>query len=329
MKKEQSLIIKTIAILLLMFHHMSYVPDAILPLSVMSRFCVWLFVFITAYGLTIQYKKNSSIKFVAKRLLLLYIPFWIIYIIDYILVAVKFDLWTYMEKNPINVILDALCLSYYLRTPPITGIFWYIGMIALYIILMPLIYMAVHKFRYWTIIPVVLFVIFFPWKISTDFGGRIDVYLPIFVLGMCLAESEEPKLLNLDIDIKGKLLMFIAGIVVFSVIYYLIFYVIYGISETVLGLFYNILAFVVILIVVNCLRNIPDKGSKVYFIGEHSNNIYFLHITLFQFYIDALIQNPLLRYLCCLIVCLLISVVIELIKKYTGFNKAIKKVIVK
>ena len=85
--KDETFKAKSIAILLLIFHHMYLSTDNIaakINLKVVdadviatiakdARFCVWIFVFLSAYGMTITYEKwNESLgKFFWHRILAL------------------------------------------------------------------------------------------------------------------------------------------------------------------------------------------------------------------------------------------------------------------
>ena len=75
--KEDTARAKGVGILLLMFHHLFYNPNfienhgmefwlipknVIQPIAVVARVCVWIFVFLSVYGLTIQYEAARGRK---------------------------------------------------------------------------------------------------------------------------------------------------------------------------------------------------------------------------------------------------------------------------
>lgn len=84
--KEDTARAKGVGILLLMFHHLFYNPNfienhgmefwlipknVIQPIAVGARVCVWIFVFLSVYGLTIQYEaargRETTLQFYVKR----------------------------------------------------------------------------------------------------------------------------------------------------------------------------------------------------------------------------------------------------------------------
>ena len=95
--KAETARVKGIGILLLLFHHLFYnvdfvektkmeflflSEDRIQPVAVMARVCVWLFVFLSAYGLSLQYQKRgganseSTLQFLIRRWFSLMKAFW-------------------------------------------------------------------------------------------------------------------------------------------------------------------------------------------------------------------------------------------------------------
>lgn len=70
---------------------------------------------------------------------------------------------------------------------------------------------------------------------------------------------------------------------------------------------------------------IPQPVSKVLsFIGKHSMNIFLFHTFIFGLWFSSFIystRNPLIIFMLLLVICVLISVVIEMIKKIVGFNR--------
>ena len=86
--KTETLKAKCLSVLLLLFHHMFSSPEGtaekinthILPLRVLNtlaidaRFCVWIFVFLSAYGMTVAYNKfeGGNNRYFLHRCLTLY-----------------------------------------------------------------------------------------------------------------------------------------------------------------------------------------------------------------------------------------------------------------
>lgn len=126
-QKTDTLKMKGIAICLLLFHHLFYSMDFIITngvevhlislntlsqIATGARVCVWIFAFLSAYGLTMQYTKtdveNWPVKtFVKKYWLGIMKPYWFVWFISYFLSFFIFrnpvELY---QKNIIYMALD-------------------------------------------------------------------------------------------------------------------------------------------------------------------------------------------------------------------------------
>lgn len=129
--KEDTARAKGVGILLLMFHHLFYNPNfienhgmefwlipknVIQPIAVGARVCVWIFVFLSVYGLTIQYEaargRETTLQFYVKRWLSLLKAFWPAYIVVFIgYWIVRGNPMSVYENNPIRLGLDAFGLA--------------------------------------------------------------------------------------------------------------------------------------------------------------------------------------------------------------------------
>lgn len=113
-KRIDTLKVKGIAISLLLFHHLFYSTarieangvvfhifsqDTVEGLATASRICVWIFAFLSAYGLTCKYIKEDIKRptiFIAKSWISLMKSYWFIYIIVFILSFIFFN-------NPLEI----------------------------------------------------------------------------------------------------------------------------------------------------------------------------------------------------------------------------------
>ena len=90
---------KGVAILLLLFHHLFYnqeksiargmefsmIPYRYIQIAAVSaRICVWMFVFLSAYGLVYQYRKHkeeqTALQFIIKHWFSLMKGYWFVYL---------------------------------------------------------------------------------------------------------------------------------------------------------------------------------------------------------------------------------------------------------
>ncbi|MBS6765015.1 MAG: hypothetical protein KH304_15740, partial [Clostridium sp.] len=116
-KRIDTLKVKGIAISLLLFHHLFYSTarieangvvfhllsqDTVEGLATASRICVWIFAFLSAYGLTSKYIKEDIKRptiFIAKSWISLMKSYWFIYIIVFILSFIFFN-------NPLEIYVN-------------------------------------------------------------------------------------------------------------------------------------------------------------------------------------------------------------------------------
>ena len=135
--------LKGLAILMIVFAHVSYalVSDSrfLNPLSTMGGVGVNLFLLLSGYGLvTSAIKRPLSIKkFYQRRLLKLYIPFWIclitFFMLDYFFLNINYGL-AYMVRAFLGLFWHA-DLYVDVNSP-----FWYFSWIVLYYLLFPLLF---------------------------------------------------------------------------------------------------------------------------------------------------------------------------------------------
>ena len=167
--KKDTLFLKGLAILIMVYHHNWYTGPLFSVLQSNARIIVWIFLFITAYGYTSQLEslqKKYSVRFIIKRLALFYIPFWICSIVVLLidLLANPVETISFYTGSPLIWIIDFFSLSQYFGTPAFVG-GWYTNMLVLLIVLFPLIHFVVSKVK-WFAIPITLIIVwFFKWKI--------------------------------------------------------------------------------------------------------------------------------------------------------------------
>ena len=69
---------------------------------------------------------------------------------------------------------------------------------------------------------------------------------------------------------------------------------------------------------------ITNISQSLEFIGKHSMNIFLFHTFIYWYYFKEFIfwsRNPIIIYLTLLIVCLLVSMALEIVKQKIGFYK--------
>lgn len=145
--KKDTSVIKGFAISCMLWHHLFYKTQDygvfVQQLGVLGKCCVFLFLFVSGYGLTKQFERLpkfnvvSSLRFVFLRLTKFYMQYWFYFVI---VIGVGLIFWrslgeAYPNRNPIKcLILDGLGMMGYSSYNPT---WWFNKMIIQLYILYP------------------------------------------------------------------------------------------------------------------------------------------------------------------------------------------------
>lgn len=330
MSKDDTWFLKGIAILLLLYHHIPIDTDLGYIFRSGARVCVWIFVFITAYGFTLQLQDgydNKPVRFIIKRLLLLYSQMWFFYLFNLIVnFAWNDSLIDYFKSSVFNLPLDMLGLYSIFGKPEIAS-YWYVNFLIVVIVLFPLLY-YLAKWTAWFSIPIVaLTTQLIPYKMEFIHGGQLNYYLLIVMLGILFAQKKIFERLA-RFKKKKEFLVFAFSSILFSVL--LVFrYILLPYTEEKwylnMGPLSTAMAMMIVLFVY--LYRTDGKVSKlIQKLGTHSGNIFFIHWffyhSLYRFF---KISNSLVAFAGCLAYCLLVSILVEFIKKKFDYSQRIRK----
>jgi peptidoglycan/LPS O-acetylase OafA/YrhL len=183
--------LKGFAILAIIFAHIGYILSSdqrfLWPFSIMAGVGVNLYLFLSGYGLSMSNLKKplSPIKFYKKRLISLYMPFWIILILfiilDFVLLGLTYSL-SDMLKAGLGVFQTA-DINWALNSP-----LWFFTLIIAYYLIFPLIFM---KKKLW--LSAIILMILGCWLVYSNLAWMSDinrlykVHYLAFPLGMLLA----------------------------------------------------------------------------------------------------------------------------------------------
>ena len=160
--KENTLQLKGIAVIFLLYHHLFNSPSmyqnfevSFFPLTerivnLLSWFgknCVSFFAFLSAYGLAVSYMKLSEKKgaadgWIKRRLLKLYKGYWFVFVGAFFICSIidRMPIKVYMKSHGIaNIILVMLGLRAFLGTPSMNGAWWYMSLAVTIIINVPVV----------------------------------------------------------------------------------------------------------------------------------------------------------------------------------------------
>ena len=356
--KYNTLALKGIAIIMMMFHHcfsrkskfknftVSFWPfneAFVVDLSLTFKICVSIFVFITGYGLILSLKKLNSkydwtkkeiIKWTGNRLIKMLAGFWIIAIISYVTCqiidgrTVKVFFEDGIAYGIIKLVLNFFGMSDLFGTPNFNSAWWYMNVAVLFILSVPLFAKLFKKYNY---ISILLLVIFMPRIIRWEYDNSCYIsFLFPLLLGMIFAEKNlMVKIANFNINKNiyvNKILKFIIETILIIILYKL--YV-----ELPQGKFweirYGIIPVVLMCYLYEFLLDLPILKNILIFLGKHSMNIFLVHEFIRTYYLNEWLytfRNWIKIAIILLVISLLISIILELLKKAIKYDKLINKV---
>lgn len=342
--KDHTLITKGILVIMLLAHHALFptnisnygihtiISDEVIESNVIQfcKICISGFAFLTAYGMCKKYSKIGDDKkeFLhvnIVRLIKLESSVIIVY-----LAAILYKQFVMGEsvrffyigegKNMIRLVvfmcIDMLGLSAYADGPQINVTWWYLSLFIMLTAVMPFVFMAYKKFRY-LCLPVVLLIPLSAFSSMLLFREM----LPSVCLGIAFSyENWFEKLGNEKV--KDKLIGFLISMFFLYVAYLLLPFA--GM------LFSYTLVFIIPYMVYDFISYIPIVSHCLKFLGKHSMNIFLTHTFIYMYFHADFIYSfhdswTILSVL--LGLSLLVSIVIESIKKLTGYNKLVAKLI--
>lgn len=337
--KEDSFLVKGIAICLMLFYHLfenevmlkylgekglevihkPFSQNTFLTMSGFGNVCVAIFAFISAYGIskklnekdggTISLKEmySYSVKRCGKLLLNFFVMYLSVICVFGYFLNFK-DTYGSGWQGLWLAILDACSISQFIETPTIDPTWWYMKLAILIIFITPLLYKAVKKFGNY-LIPLGIVLLF-----SINWAEDVKRYLFVVIVGVVAANEDWFERL---LQIKGRLLLkavigiaAIAGFVAFRqnhmVQTYLLWFV-----DAVIALF-------ICWFGMEIVGRIPGISKGFSFLGKHSMNIYFVHSFFYMFLFQDYIYRfhyAFVTFLILLAISLLYSVLLEYVKK--------------
>lgn len=339
--KEMTLVTKGVLILMLLTHHLFF-GNAIEAYDVITissdaiwiqelvkylNICIAGFAFLSAFGITRNLKNSKEKKpkgyfhAACRRLLKLESSVWFIY-----LCAILYKKFVLHESiklmyvgaqnqfEPLYLLIDLCGLSTYFGTPHINVTWWYLSFAILLIATMPILYMLYEKFRYallpvGVLLPVVIF------QGNVYFASL----LPVVILGIAFAYEDWFE--KLDVAVRGWQKRTLSLVICLALLV-----LSFELCANVWEIYAYPFAFLIAYLAFAYLGRIPGVRHVLMFIGEHATNIFLIHTFIYYYFYPDFIYS--FRYSVCivpalLLISLLVSVVIELLKKVTGYNRLV------
>lgn len=353
--KNDTNIVKGAAIIMMMLHHCFLAPERYagyeiefgpvgegytVLVSAFFKICVAVFVFLSGYGISISLSRidfndtKQCTNQIKKRMLSLMSGYWFIYILSLIAVLIidisMFRVYksVYFPNSIIFAVTDFLGLAELFGTPTLNGTWWYMSLAIIIVAVMPLFY-AIYK-KFGATVPIVItFMLCGIFELQNYDMVR---WLFIMVLGMICAERNLlVKWAQFRIIKKSEWADWLIKFLIYTpVAVLLVFarqYCKYNMCfhDAIIPVFYVFYIFAVV-------SKIPVIDKVLAFLGKHSMNIFLSHTFLRAYFLKDFLYSlkyPVVIVTVLTVLSLVLSIVIDLLKKYTGYDKLVNKLIQK
>ncbi len=345
--KRQTNIVKGVALLLLLWHHLFYNnPDNYnmftsmffikdIPvecfIAVFCKVCVAIFLFLSGYGLYKSYEKYScsilekskfGIKedfvFVKNHFLKLMSGYCFIYII---FVSMGF----FFGRNPIEIyqgnigyfLLDFMGISNIFATPSMNATWWFMSLI----IILYIIYPVLHRLLFYSAELLLLasyFILVFYYL--PELSG-LRIYLFPFVLGMYFSKCNGFDFIDKKFNTTPKILT-LSCLALMTVVW--IKLTMFRLTAEIDGL----LALSIVLCTYLIVSKIPVLNIILEHIGKHSGTIFMFHTFIYSYYFKNFIyaaKYSVIIFFVMVVLCYVAAVMISYIQKLICYDRLINK----
>ena len=348
--KRDTNIIKGVAIIFLMWHHLfltkyrynhMYVDySPVTPhighlIAKFLKICVAIFVIVSTMGMTYSIKKKYGTldisifdmkDYVKNRFINLFSGWIFVYIICFIVTFLLDNLpiriYGKSSKGIIYMFIDALGLADLFKTPRLVATWWYMSLAFSIILITPFLIKGYTKVG--AIYMCALFVVLS--RSLNLVSLKIIHYMPAMIIGIIVADNNifikmrEIKLVKQNIINKVLKLLYI------TILYCCLrvrqssmFYILFEISD-------GFIPLIVMFFIYEFIGQIKYVSDVLEFIGIYSMNIFLTHTFVRANYCRKFIYGfkyaPLILIIL-LGISIIISMGIEVLKKYSGYNKLV------
>lgn len=351
--KNDTLLVKGVAILMMIYHHCfldeerfaghEVIPtplsmEMLMNTSNFCKLCVALFVFLSAYGMTISLKKmkpdmqlsaSEFTSYTKKRYFNL-MQGWL-----FVFAFCQLFCWFYAKYQPerygvkeerafVYFILDGLGLADLFHTPTLIATWWYMSLASIIIVIFPVLILLYKKIGSECfllcsfILPRVISISYEPlqnWLLVIAFG----IVFADKDLLVCMREKSICE--NKYMDKAVKLVICIAALLLS----------LYFREECEIGFLYEfrhgILCLFVLYMIYEFVSPIKYLNSFLRFAGKHSMNIFLIHSFIRHTFFNEFTYSfkyPIVIVAVLFSISLVLSIVIELLKKITGYNRLVE-----
>lgn len=357
LSKQDTNVMKGIAIIAMLCHHVyTCLPSWIEPypmflttLGVLGKICVAMFLFCSGYGLAVQYDKtmvlSSSLKnklratiiFIIKRMVKFYSAYWFVFLIFVPITILFFNRpLSAAYGGNVNIwqglLFDILGINGF-HSYNIT--WWFNRLIIIFYFAFPILYALIKKTK-WITLLVCFIVMCFANKLGSINYYSIMLWQLPFVLGIGW-QIYQDKMGCLSKYLRKYSVWSTIGVIVVLILGVLQrLYNIVPIGNISHVRFDGILTILILMVVIVIIRKLKYTYLILTFFGKHSINIYLIHTFLNGYWTPVrkfLHTSEFCRYggvnmWILLLICLIISIVLEYLKDKLYWNKLTEKIVV-
>jgi fucose 4-O-acetylase-like acetyltransferase len=331
--KRDTSIVKGVAIVLLLNHHLFFQHPEIGPfihgisltwtVSFASKVCVAIFVILSGYGLNESVKKcfTSWRSFYIKHLSRLLLNYWLVFLLFVppgLFIFGRSFSSVYGNHVPAKLLINLLGLSWLLGDQPTyLGTWWFVTLVIVYYIMFPIFRVIICNFKSFGLL---FFFCFCFIVMSATIPYIVLYFIPLyffpFALGIFLSEVNGLVYAK-NLFQWNRPAKFMA----YMVLLFLLVLQRHRGKILVQEYFDGVFGFFVVMFVFEYLTKVPVVNNILDLLGQHSFNIFLFH-SFFQVYFTYNIFyrfNPLFSIVLFTIICLIISILFEFIKKIIRF----------
>lgn len=355
-QKEDSLMLKGVAILMMLWHHcflagrfeaysVIFWPlkeSQVVNIAEFFKICVSLFAFISGYGLFLTWRKTkgdgkSTSRWVYEKLVKTRSNYWFVLALAWIVSSLldnrPYRVYGFEQSAFLgiwNMLIDFLGLTNLTGGEPLNSTWWYMSAAVVFIVLLPLICRGFEAIGSFCTLSVILIL---P-RTFMGFPGGVHFFsfLPIFAIGIVCAKCDFftrwNRLWSSNPGIVRVLKLFImlsCLLVIYKISYHL--------NETLWwDVKWNLFPIAFILFFKDYVFKIPIINQILIFIGKHATNIFLVHTFVRYYYCEAITYsigggNFLLIMVMLFLVSLVFSIIIEALKKASHYDILIQKLL--
>lgn len=330
-------VIKGVAICAMLWHHLFVgsleFGTGVERVAASCKVCVALFVFLSGYGLTIQFEKRAFVDwkkkakhvvcFLLHRFAKFYLNYWVIFLLFVPIGVFVFGRTPSIAYGGNTSAATSLMFDFlgFLGLNSYNITWWFNRLILCLYLFFPFLYWAM-KSR--LVFPWMLALLYFdPGSILYPLrfvAHGLDVYMITFALGICIAAHKD--------GVNGalhKINIFVVLCTLFTIAATFLYLRNSGAFDDSNGFGADPLATVPLVFFIVMLSNLSDlKFKPLAFLGRHSMNIFLLHTFIFSYFFHSFIysfENPFWIFAALLGTSFLLSFILEFLKERLGFYK--------